>query len=400
MMPITISTNESLFNILKPSLGRGPSRGLVVPSQNGLSIQIGGQKIPLPGTTTLVPGQTVEVQLQTQGSGDRTITIRPLPTSELTQASQSKPSNPLIPLIKEVLPHVLPGSALSPEKLQTLIPSGIPVQDFTVRILLTLFHNQEPIGSIGAVILQLLSKAEEDGAIDSGKLATIRRSLPQVTLKSIDDWTQLIKQAMQNVSRSPERLLSQMMTQKGATNLPQEILASDIRGLLKLPGLRSYLETTGEWQSFVQNAHSLLELLDGVQLANFRGMNYPYFFMELPVPPNSFFQRAQIHVMNHSKNDSNEENQTVDTVVMDLNTTMLGEIWIRLQRIGDTCQCQIEMGEPESISLVSAAKEKLHSALKEHGYADVSISVDAMDSHRIDKLVQLLGQSKSLDLKG
>jgi hypothetical protein len=399
MMPITVSTNESLFNILKPSLGQSPSRGVVIPTTTGLSIQVGGQKIPLPSNTGLVSGQPVEVQLQAQGTSERTITIRPLPLPEATVSNQTKPSNSLATLIKEVLPRVLSDSKLTVEQIRTLIPSTIPVTDSTVRILLTLFHQQEPIGSIGALILHLLGKAEEEGVMDSGKLANIRRSLPQAALKNMDDWTQLIKQSIQNVTRSPERLLAQMTMQKGRLDLPHEILASNIRSLLKLPELRQFLETTGEWKIFVQHAHSLLDLLDGIQLANFRGMNYPYLFMEIPIPADTFFQRAQIHVMNYSQDDSNEDDQKVDTVVMDLNTTMLGEMWIRLQRIGDACQCQIHMSEADSIPVVSGAREKLHSALKEHGYAKVSISVEPMGTSRIDKLVQLLGQSAPLDLQ-
>jgi hypothetical protein len=399
MMPITLSTTETLLNLLKPSLGQAPSRGIVISTQNGLAVQVAGQKIPLPNNTTLASGQAVEVQLQSKGAVEPTVTVRALPASEAPAANQARPSNPLITLLKDVLPRVMPDTKLSAEQLQTLIPSAIPVQQSVVGVLLTLFHQQEPIGSIGAVILQLLGKAEEEGVIDSPKLANVRRSLPQNSLKDMGDWTRILKQSVSNVSRSPERIVSQMLRGIKGVDLPQDMLASNIRGLLNLPALKQYLETTGEWKTFVNHAHSMLDLLDGIQLANFRGMNYPYIFMELPLPSDSFFQRAQLHVMSESSDDAEEEEQRVDSVVIDLNTTMLGEMWIRLQRMGDTCQCQIQMVENDSISVVSAARGKLQAALKEHGYEAVSISVEPMEIGRIEQLVHLLGKSTPLDFK-
>jgi len=399
MMPITLPTTESLFNLLKPALGNVPVRGVVVSAPTGQAVLVSGQKIPLPNKTALSLGQAVEVLIQSQGTSERTISIRPLPSTANHVANESKPANPLLQTITRLLPEISPGNLTSPTRIQHLIPSAIPVHDSAVRVLLALFHQQDSIGTIGSVILQLLGKAEEEGVLESGKWGSIRRGMPQLEIKSTGDFTQLIKQAISNSNKTPEHILAQVLQQKGAVDVSRESLTSQIRGLLKLPELKQFLKKTGEWKTFVQQSQGLLDILDGTQLANVRGMNYPYIFMELPMPGDSVIQRAQLHVLNHSKGSGDEEENKVDSIVLDLNTTMLGEMWVRLQRVGETCQCQIQLTRSEAISVVSKGREKLQVALQQHGYSEVSVSVEPMKKSRIENLIQLLGQSTQLDLQ-
>jgi hypothetical protein len=147
-------------------------------------------------------------------------------------------------------------------------------------------------------------------------------------------------------------------------------------------GSRSHLD------SLLKPIDALIERVDAARTQNVRGFEMPYQFMEIPLAKQTGFDRAQVHFFgDESKRGPGKANS--HSVILDLELSQLGPVWIALHAAGNACACVMRVASDVARQRLNDGSPELEGALRNAGYAGATVRTEAWDGDRVNALTAM-----------
>lgn len=355
-------------------------------------ILLAGQRVSLGKETELTPGQLVRVETSVNDRGAQ-IQITPV------QQSASPPLSPgIAALITGVLEQL--GAISAAPYAARLVPESLPRTSQAMRQVLSLFLREDSLGEELGQLAALLSGAERAGAIPQEFSQMARTLFPDDPELSGERLVASLISASKD--RFMEALIGRAIDQGKTDNLlaqfSQELRAA-LASLRQDERLVSWLKSKGQWRTFEQLTGRIAERLAGARLQNLQALDHAYFYLELPLSPDSGIRRAQIHFFGEErpggKNRFSKENASV---VLDLETTRLGPLWVTLRMTGGQCSCVFRTPDNVVARLIEESTDELKSALESAGFRGTLVETGPWDGDHRKETANLMQRFSRIDL--
>ena len=364
-------------------------------SEGNLSVVVAGVRIPIPDASQLQPGQAVTAELVESPTGPQ---LRLSPAQQ-TPADQTEASE-LVQFVAGALKSL--GSTQSAELASQLIPVGIPFTEESVQSLLTLFT--EP-GSVGDDLQMLAALVEQAGAAGGVSAETARQTanlIGRILARQDADWSTALPRWADAAGRSIEARLAQLLAASGDVDV-HGALKGDLRTLISQlrnnDALAAYLNVQGKFRAFQDATARILNRLDAAQLQNLHGLDVPYLFVEIPLPQGGPIREGRLHFFGESGASKSGAGVRNASVVLDLSTENLGDLWVTLQWIEGRCNCHFAATSPEIVGTIERAQGDLARQLEGVGYQRATIQVSLWDGDRLRATAQLMRRCTGIDVK-
>ena len=357
-------------------------------------LMAGGFRIPIALSTGLLPGQPVRVEVVQQESGlQLRLTPQPVSVDPVPAAAPSALGGSL-------------GQALAalnmfgrPEVAAPLIPAGLPASADAFQALLTVLFTGGTLGKDLQFLGSVLTGGGAASLFPQEAVAVLTAWISAQHAAASGDFLALMRQA--GAGKPAEARLAAAL-QLGEMASAIESLRNDLQSILMaLRGngaVRAFLQARGALKSFDDAVQRVLDRLSGTQLQNLRALESAYFFLELPMPPESEFARAQVHFFGEGGPGKEGIDSRNATVVLDLSVSRLGDLWIALRVQEGRCQCEIRAALPEAVAALESASGELAEALAGAGYPGAGVRVGAWETNRIEELAALMRRYTGIDL--
>ncbi|MCH7908456.1 MAG: flagellar hook-length control protein FliK, partial [Candidatus Hydrogenedentes bacterium] len=162
--------------------------------------------------------------------------------------------------------------------------------------------------------------------------------------------------------------------------------------------LSAFLKGTGRLGAFETAVDGLLEQLRGGDVQRMSASEIPYQLIELPLHPQSGFERAQVHFFGEENNTKQGGSPGTSLVVFDLSLSRLGDMWITLRTTENMCTCRIETVDPNAAAMIEEHSEELANALAEAGYPGAVVESAAWEGDRLAAVADLFRGVSGLDI--
>ncbi|MFP4499702.1 MAG: hypothetical protein ACLFTT_01775 [Candidatus Hydrogenedentota bacterium] len=359
-----------------------------------MSITVGGQRIPLTGQAHgLESGQPVTAEVVTQQEG---LALRVLPHPP----PGAGPDSPALPrAVPEILRNIMAalGHTGRTTQVAQTMPPQLPQTDAALRSLLSLFLNRTALGDDMQQVGTMLSRAAGAGMVQeaAAAFAALAEALTAADTGALRNLLQRLSRA-----RSVEARIAAALAAGNVDDAMAE-LNGDLRTLLaQLRGntaFRAWLHGRGQWKGFDEAAQRILQRLDGAALQNLHGLKHPYTFLDLPLPAETGFRRAQVHLLGDGKGKRFDRGRAV--IGMDLSTTHLGDLWVTLDIAPQRCRCLFRAANIETVAAIEAQGAALAEGLEAAGYAHAIVEVTPWDGDRLREAAALLRPLAGLDVQ-
>jgi len=291
---------------------------------------------------------------------------------------------------------------MSPANLNaatSILPSGIHLSEATVRMLLTLFVSRGQSGRDLATVATHIRAALSAGALPPDWANTVLSLLDEAAASDDRQFRAALEKALQR-ARSPVEARIAHALARGDSD-PATALQGDLRAQLlhfrENAALTKFLNGKGDLATFRQAADGIVERLTGTHLQNTHGIDHNYYFLELPLNPNAQMNSAQVHFFLDGKSTQAGGHPEDATVVLDLSTRHLGDLWVSLQTQSDACTCRFKAVREESVAAIRNAEADIKAALLATGFQHVDIRIAAWDGDRLRAVSGLMGRLAGLD---
>jgi len=385
-MDVPGSITTALAAQLPANLGLRPGvalRSVVLGTRDAPFLMLAGTKMPLPPSAGLVPGQAVTVELQ-QGRAGPELRVS---IGDGGAAASPPPAPALEAAVGAVLARLsaLAGRPLPPG----ILPRVIPPQEAIAQRLLALFMGPSGLADDLLLLRKLIESAGRRHVLPPGVIAWADSPTP-------DDPAALAAFVRQWASMLPvEARIARGSA--GAPGQPPPELFDWLDLLLRDEGLRQGLRAGGALERFAEVAGRIRERLDAAQLQQLHAHDVPYRFVELPLPASAGFHYAQVHFFSDAGGANAGGAGTLSSIVLDLELSVLGPLWILLQHGPGLCVCTVKSPEPGTRALLEAARADLEGVLGAGGVA-ASVRVAPMEGDRLAAIAALVAWSRPLDV--
>lgn len=367
-------------------------QGSIQGAPGHLSLLVAGNRIPLPPHTSLPPGQTVNVSIVTQGDA---IQLRLTPYGPAGHAAIS-PTATLSNLLVSVLRAL--DALGSARAAGYLVPRHFPASEAALRDLFSLFFSRGTLSQDLQIVVAAVELGIAEGLVPADVAGTIAGWLAPLTTGDRD---RVVAWLRRHVRDQGTALAARIAKAAGAGTLDdlfQELdaqLRMQLQRLLDSDAFIDFLENRGRRYDFERAVERVIERLQQGQLQELRGLEQPYVFVQLPFPQDSGIVHGQMHVIGDGRGRDQGQGQVV---VLDLATTALGDLWIRLESLGPTCRCNLKTSSAEAIPLLEGAAAELQDALAQAGYAQSAVQVDLWEASRVDEVADLMRRFGGLNV--
>ena len=131
--------------------------------------------------------------------------------------------------------------------------------------------------------------------------------------------------------------------------------------------IAQFLRSVGQFRGFEQAVSRVLDRLAGVRLTNLRSLDQAYHLMEIPVDPQTGFERIQVHFWGDPGQKQKGFDAQNATVAIDVSMTALGDLWIVLA-VGEAGRrCTIRAAEEAARNALASGRDDLCAALAKAG---------------------------------
>jgi hypothetical protein len=269
-----------------------------------------------------------------------------------------------------------------------MLPAQLPQTPEALRQLLALFVTQSRVGEDVRQLAALLT--------DAGKLGVV----PEATLQYLEGRGGLL-----NAQSAPEfrRLLSSETAleariaraiAEGRLDAVPQLLRDDLRGeilVLRQNGaLLGHLRSERKLKEFEEFTQRILDRVGSSDLQRLRAFEQPYTFLELHLPPESGIQRAQVHFLGDGGGRDAGEGEEGRTVVLDLELSRLGPLWVTIRHAAGHCACHFQASSEAVCDAISLCKQELVASIAESGYASVQVTTALWNGDRIAAVAGLM----------
>lgn len=403
MSPITIKLTDTLLQLASRLRAGQPIQATVSGTAEEPFVQVANQRVPLPLESNVRPGDSVIVRVEQQPDGPR-IVISPAPAHTGGQATPSNLSSSTLDVLTRIIQELakeLPTlKSLTAQQQTALVPSRLPAVGIVVRLALEVFQLRQAasLSEARAVVVAALRGASVKGG-QSELIAQVSALLgAEVDAADVRALEQLVRASGEQAMRSPLATL-QAMGSAGAAQLDTEsaglyhllsLMRNDAAVLTALGGDR-------EVQQFQSATDTLRDHVAGQSLQNARSLEMPYMFLSLPL--GEVFERAQLHVFGEGRSDESGSGHESGTLVLDLEMSKLGSLWLEVRHRGDQCACQFFVASEAVAMAIQSASAELVTRLEASAFARVTVQATADDRKRAEALAALLGPMSGLDLR-
>lgn len=366
-------------------------QGVISENEGALFVLVRGQKIPVEAHQALAAGQRVTVEV-VKGADGFALRITPQPAQTATPQPQTLP--PATDALRSALFDALKTlGALSRANVAVRVPpTWLPPSADAVRQLMSLFVLRDTLGPDIRQIAQWVQQAVSARALpaqtlegilflfsgaDAPKMAARLRELVRYRASE----AQLASIAS---GEDPETVLSGL----------ERDLRTVLRRLIEDESFQGFLRGHGKLRAFQQMAQRTLDRLDGAAAQNVRGIEQPYAFLELPMPPEGPVRHAHVHFFSPGRGSGREH----ALVALDLDTTALGGLWVTLYTTPSQCNCHFRATAQDAVDAIEASADELAVALREAGYPTPRIAASLWDGDRLSAVAELLGRLDGVDL--
>lgn len=409
-----------------------PIHAIVEASESGLFVQAGNVRIPLGTTPALVAGQVVVLELLNRPEGLR-LQITPLESfiaqsladsSTVVRGPAQSPTPPNLPqsppqtptvdappsiataetarneslqaLVRAALESLATAGnrvSMPPEAATPLVPSPAPLDAAVVRSLMALFATRGALGEDLTVLLTMMNEAAAAG------VAPIPPALEKLLLTedvfrtSEQELRQTFATVLRRAATPAEARLALVPAEDAAEVLLEHLredLPTQLAQLRQNPALSRFLEARGQLRAFHDVVGRVIDRIAAGHLQNLRALDHTYLFMELAFPADSPIRFGQVHMIGEEGGTGRRFDPRHATVVLDLSTTRLGDLWIRLTVAANQCSCTFLTTESEAVAAIAGESPSLVEALNAAGYPNARVHVALWDGDRFRETVALM----------
>lgn len=395
-LPVSLTgAADSVANLFQ---GGQTLRGLVLSEGDSLVLQVAGARVPIArGAGAFESGQRVVVTLVESGQGPA-LRISPQPAT--VQAASAAPAAPL-GLLSAVLESL---GALSRQNLSaaaSLLPASAALPEKAMRALLAVFAGRRDAGRALATVSALLQSAVEAGAISPEVAQAVEKLAARMKATDATAFRGALRAARASTGKPVETRLAELVLSGSGSDVQAALLESLHAQLTQLradQGLSAFLKSTGRLGAFEAAADGLLEQLRGGDVQRMSASEIPYQFIELPLHPESGFERAQVHFFGEEKDGERDGPPGMSFVVFDLNLSRLGDMWITLRMVEKACTCRIETVDAGVAAMIEEHSEELADALAEAGYPGAIVESKLWAGDRLSAVADLFRGVSGLDI--
>ena len=400
--PITVAVfgQTSIIAALRPGQ---VVEGTVQKSEQGLLVRIGGTDLPIEPVAELTPGSRVSAEIVHTGAGPR-LRLTPLPTPTASAQAAPAPSSSAAPQLPAVLTSVLESlnrlDAVRPAV--HLLPRDLPQSEEAIRQVLTLYLSRGTTGQDLQQIAAVVRQAVDAAVLTERDVSAVASFLRLIASEADEDPVSVLRRTGEQASKPIEaRLAAAVAAGKVEAFLAE--LDQDVAVLLSRmrsnESLRSILRRTGRLGDFDAAVERTIERFSGGHLQNLRTAEMPYHFLEVPFDSNALLTQAQIHIFGEGGGKGRRFDPNNSTVVIDLSTTKLGDLWISLNMVQGVCQCWIRATDVEVVRAVDDSSKELAERLAASGYPGATIHATLWDGNRLKEAANLMRRFEGISLE-
>lgn len=345
-----------------------------------------GSKISLESNVQLLPGQAVSVEVHETDNGLQ-LKITPQQVPAASQGSSSQLATALSSIIKSF------PALQSLENPEQLLPANIPPTEAAIRNLFALFATRQSMTEDLQFLTSLLTQAADSGIIPQEYATDFSAIISRFIAGNADNLQSILQQLVGNTGINIEAQIASALASGNIDELLNKLRGSLRWQVARLRGneaLMKFLQGSGQLRAFQNAVESIIERLSGSQLQNLRSLEQSYLFLEVPFTEDSGINRAQVHFFGKGGGKGQRFDAKNSTVMLDLSTSKLGDLWIALQMVSGHCTCTLRAANPESVELINAASSELAEALDEAGYPNARVVVGQWRGNRLQEVANMM----------
>lgn len=364
-------------------------------------IRFGGLVIPVERVEALEPGQQVSAEV-VRGEGGLQLRITPGAVHSPPLATETAAS-----LLRD-LPGIIVNALQSLGKLDLaeqaagIVPRAVAGNTSAVRLVLSLLLGPAESGGDAFRAARIVRQAIDQGVVSERDLHDLLSLLRGMAADDVDDTASLMRHAA-SVSQRPVAARMAEAVSRGDVHQLLASLADDVPTALTRLSLddafAEFLRQSGQSNEFHQVIRNLVDRFAATQLINARGTDVPYLFLAMPVAVDSPLRFAHIHVMGEGGGKSQRFDAKNVTVVFDISTTSLGELWITMTAAHGACSCWIRASDLDAVALIQSHADELAGRLSRAGYAAVDVRATLWDGDRVRELAAMMRRFKGIDVE-
>lgn len=346
-------------------------------------------------------GQAVSAEV-VRGDHGLQLRIIPAPQSQTQYVSQeaASPLRNLPDLIVNTLQTL--GKLEYAEQAVALVPRAIANNPAAVRLVLSLLLDREGSDDHAARLARIVQQAVDDGALPEGEVKDI---LPLLRAIASARPEQVAPSLRGHAAASQHPLAARLAEAVGKGGMQQFLtsIAQDapavLARLIDNEAFAEFLLQSGNAVDFQRGVEHLADRFAAAQLVNARGAEVPYVFLALPMPVNAPIRHAHIHVMGEGGGKAQRFDAANATVVLDLSTSALGDLWITLSAVRGVCSCWIRACDVDAMTALQEMEDELADRLSSAGYPGANVRTSLWDGDRVRELATMMRRFKGLDIE-
>lgn len=289
------------------------------------------------------------------------------------------------------------------ETARPIVPGHIPLNTDAVRNLLALFVERGTVGEDIALIQSQVRQAAQAGILERPVADQIIRVLSAPVFDDASDLGEVLQRLAASRPEATEARVAQALNTGNIDRMLERVgeeVRTQVERLRQNADLVRFVEQRGQGRSFDAAVDRVIERLSGTQVQNLRGMEQPYHFMELAFPAGAAIQHGQVHFFSDGRGGRRELDAKNATVVLDLKTSRLGDLWISMQVLSGRCACVFRTTNDASAASIETDAPELVKQLETAGYPGASVQVKVWHGDRLRETADLMRRFAGLNVRG
>ena len=271
------------------------------------------------------------------------------------------------------------------------MPAHLPASSETVSGVISRLTAAEGAGPALGRVVSMLAAAAQNGVVPASPQAVAAVVAWLVGPSPTPGrWKERLRATD---SAPPESILLRLLLGEDAGELTAELQATPEQVLAELAadeGLRASADQLGRGEEWEAALSELMARNDGDRLVALHGLASPYRFVDLPVEGSAGWRRAQVHLLAGPGG--------AGTVVVDIHTPNLGDVWMSLSIVGDSGRLKVQSTTDDGRAAFERARPTLIESLAQGGFGDIQVDVEPWDGDRLAAAAALFGAYRSVEV--
>ncbi len=376
-------------------------QGIVQSIEPQTLLRFGNLVIPVERVEGIQPGQAISAEVVSNGN---TLQLRLAPgTLGFSHSAGAEQAH----LAARELPSFVVNALRALGKLELadqavhLVSPHVARNASAVRLVLALLLDRNGGDGDAERVLAALQQAVDDGALSPEEAGPALRVLQNLA-PDLDQVEGAVRQSAEGTPRPIAARLAEAIAHGSVKNLIESLgedAAAILHRLRENEPLSEFLKQSGQHGDFARAVDRIIERFTAAQLVNARAIDMPYLFLDIPMPIDAPITHAQIHVLGDGGGKAHKFDAKNATVVFDLSTTALGELWITLNVSHGQCSCWIRAQNIDTVAALDANAATLATQLAEAGYQNASVHATLWDGDRVHELSAMMRRFGGLNLQ-